>query len=170
VTARWGCALHGMETTPDGPDLIGVVVALVGTTVYNGLSSRSGGGTRCPRSPSQQRRADVLDAAQSPWYFYRVPGACPTDCHRGSGDLTYRPPTRRLTHTRVWRRVYFPLDIRLGIVIVLRASVVIPAASSLNRRHPRQAAKCELTALNSAALSSPSSPAETASRHCVQFT
>jgi len=31
--------LHGMEAMPGGPGLIGVVVALVGTTVYDGLSS-----------------------------------------------------------------------------------------------------------------------------------
>ena len=30
--------LHGMEAMPGGPGLVGVVVALVGTTVYDGLS------------------------------------------------------------------------------------------------------------------------------------
>ncbi|HEY6425199.1 MAG TPA: hypothetical protein VIY28_18550, partial [Pseudonocardiaceae bacterium] len=33
--------LHGMETMPGGPGLIGVVVALVGTTAYDGLSRTS---------------------------------------------------------------------------------------------------------------------------------
>ena len=31
--------LHGMEAMPGGPGLVGVVVALVGTTVYDGMSS-----------------------------------------------------------------------------------------------------------------------------------